>query len=991
MSRYSDYLNNKKMGKCNPSISNAICRQNAKITESNNNCTPWLNGVGQSSGNIVSYGNLACTNVTGVCPPAGASTSLGYPYTNSGGIPSPIGFTGPIGPIGPTGPSGATGPKGLDGAATNTGATGPTGSTGATGPRGTGSTGATGPTGPTGSTGATGATGPRGTGSTGATGPTGSTGSTGRTGSTGATGPTGRTGSTGSTGPTGSTGSTGPTGSTGSTGSTGPTGSTGSTGPTGSTGSTGSTGATGAIGATGATGATGDTGSTGATGATGPTGPAGPVGAGGALGYWGSFWSTVTQDNTDPVTVRPMTYNKADLDNLGVIYFDNSKIRVLNEGVYNIQFSAQIKKTDGGSDKIEIWFKKNGTDIPETNTAITVINQGDSVVAAWNYMLKLNANDYIEIVWHSIDVDMRLFADNTLAPHPDIPSVITTVQQVMYTQVGPTGVTGPTGTVNVIAGATGSIVIVDPSNTSVLKYSNVFQIVDISNINISANLIPSTTNTYTLGTETDRWREFFVGPGTINIEGPTGSINPGLLGSNLSGYVYTQYGFASPFINIGPDVSANAAVGALGGWHLFSDLKNAQGLPDLIAQQVDPSGGGYTDVSYSLIYGRTGTTGYTGYTGYTGKTGSTGATGATGVDGPALFTLNTSDSSKIKLTSSNSIKCIEGNGGEYYAYTTQSYPNNATFLTFTIPFIPSTEIDCQLSSIQGSSNYYGISFQGAPIVIDLASRGTLVAGDSFTIAITTNRAYYYQNGNLIYSSILNPSITGGLTAYFYGYDINDAITNIAFGYLATGATGPTGPTGSTGSTGATGVTGPQGPAGSNGSFPILLGYTGNNGFTGQYSGNPINYYIDNCNLGPITMTSLTQKNLVNVSFQAISATNNPITNMGATIMRNSVPMSGQPLIANSYNLANMSFSDVSFASDTFSSTTTPIALNSSLFSFSQTTGGGGGVKINSFTANMQVLDYSFSNLGPYYYAIRVQTDSDPIYFGNIILSNIRTT
>jgi hypothetical protein len=266
---------------------------------------------------------------------------------------------------------------------------------------------------------------------------------------------------------------------------------------------------------------------------------------------------------------------------------------------------------------------------------------------------------------------------------------------------------------------------------------------------------------------------------------------------------------------------------------------------------------------------------------------------------------------------------------------------------------------------------------------------TNVTGVCPPAGAVTSLGYPYINSGGIPSPIgftgpLGPTGSTGSTGSTGPKGLNGDATN-------TGATGPTGPTGVTGATGRAGATGPQGPTGSNGSFPILLGYTGNNGFTGQYPGNPVNYYIDSFNLGPITMTSLTQKNLIYASFQAINATNNPITNLAATIMRNSSPMSGQPIGTNSYNLANMSFSDVSFASDTFSSSTTPIGLNSSLFSFSQTTGGGGGVKINSFTANMQVLDYSFSNLGPYYYAIRIQTDSDPIYYGNVILSNIRTT
>ena len=203
------------------------------------------------------------------------------------------------------------------------------------------------------------------------------------------------------------------------------------------------------IGPTGATGSQGPTGPccTGPTGAAGPTGAQGPTGAGGALGYWGSFWSDVSQ-NLVGATGTAMTLNNTDPDSNGVSVVSNSRITVANQGVYNIQFSAQIDRISGtGNDSINIWFKKNGTNIPDSNTIVTVAGAAAAAktVPAWNYMLELNAGDYIEIFWYSIDINMRLSAFGVSGSIPAVPSVIATVQQVTYTQVGPTGFTGPTG------------------------------------------------------------------------------------------------------------------------------------------------------------------------------------------------------------------------------------------------------------------------------------------------------------------------------------------------------------------------------------------------------------------------------------------------------------------------------------------------------------------------------------------------------------------
>jgi hypothetical protein len=174
------------------------------------------------------------------------------------------------------------------------------------------------------------------------------------------------------------------------------------------------------------------------------------TGAGGASGFWGAFWSNQDQSAANTTTAYPITLNNTDPDSIGVSVVSNSRVTFANAGVYNIQFSAQADRVSGsGSDNIDIWFRKNGTDIPESNTVVTVAGGAASAktVAAWNYMLKLSAADYIELVWRTSDINLQLIheAAATSPTRPAIPSVIITAQQVMYTQLGPQGATGATG------------------------------------------------------------------------------------------------------------------------------------------------------------------------------------------------------------------------------------------------------------------------------------------------------------------------------------------------------------------------------------------------------------------------------------------------------------------------------------------------------------------------------------------------------------------
>lgn len=183
------------------------------------------------------------------------------------------------------------------------------------------------------------------------------------------------------------------------------------------------------------------------------------------IGYWGAFWSNVDQANAGATSVNFMTVNNSDPSNNGVqIGATSSQIKVLNAGVYNIQFSAQVDKTDGGKDTLEIWFAKNGVNIADSNSIYTMEGNPDKLIAVLNFMLPLNANDYIQIAWHSADTAMFLHHDVVGASptRPATPSVIITVQQVTNVLAGPTGATGPSGT-NGATGDTGATGPIGPS------------------------------------------------------------------------------------------------------------------------------------------------------------------------------------------------------------------------------------------------------------------------------------------------------------------------------------------------------------------------------------------------------------------------------------------------------------------------------------------------------------------------------------------------
>ena len=155
----------------------------------------------------------------------------------------------------------------------------------------------------------------------------------------------------------------------------------------------------------------------------------------GELGYYGMFYDTTTQPNSNTSAARAMKCNTTS-EAKGVSVDTNGVFTVDHSGVYNIQFSTQITKTDPGDDIIHIWFRKNGVDIPDSDTVYTVVGNNGKLVASLNYVETLAANSNIQIMWYSTDSSIILSAQTATGIIPGIPSVIVTFTPVQHIQQG---------------------------------------------------------------------------------------------------------------------------------------------------------------------------------------------------------------------------------------------------------------------------------------------------------------------------------------------------------------------------------------------------------------------------------------------------------------------------------------------------------------------------------------------------------------------------
>jgi hypothetical protein len=140
---------------------------------------------------------------------------------------------------------------------------------------------------------------------------------------------------------------------------------------------------------------------------------------------YGTFYDTNTQ--TAAAINTAYTVSLSNTDQSFGVYLSGTQITVSQEGLYNFEHSIQIDKTTGGKGLLYLWYAKNGTDVAESATRVRIEGSNSESVAAWNYVFKLAANDYIQYKWAVNDTGVQIARFAAAAPVPGIPSVIVTV------------------------------------------------------------------------------------------------------------------------------------------------------------------------------------------------------------------------------------------------------------------------------------------------------------------------------------------------------------------------------------------------------------------------------------------------------------------------------------------------------------------------------------------------------------------------------------
>lgn len=146
--------------------------------------------------------------------------------------------------------------------------------------------------------------------------------------------------------------------------------------------------------------------------------------------YYGIFAKTADQTPAAINTAYAVTLDTTEVSNGVSLGTPTSRIVVPQSGLY--QFSCTIQLTSGNflAKNIRFWFRKNGTDIPNSTRIVTSdINSGYVPISLAEFF-ELAANDYVELMFASTDTAVTIDAVAATGYAPAAPAVILEVTQV---------------------------------------------------------------------------------------------------------------------------------------------------------------------------------------------------------------------------------------------------------------------------------------------------------------------------------------------------------------------------------------------------------------------------------------------------------------------------------------------------------------------------------------------------------------------------------
>ena len=169
-----------------------------------------------------------------------------------------------------------------------------------------------------------------------------------------------------------------------------------------------------------------------------------------AAGYY--FVGGSTNNPSNSLAEKKLYYNQTIAQNGFTLVGTGTsatQVTATYSGVYQVYYKINYQKVNNTvAYEVRTWLMKNGVDIDYTTTIQTMDASSQWMQVSNQFVVSLNAGDYIEVVWYSPNANASsdiLDFINSSSPYPQVSSQTVLVTQISSGTAGPTGATGPTG------------------------------------------------------------------------------------------------------------------------------------------------------------------------------------------------------------------------------------------------------------------------------------------------------------------------------------------------------------------------------------------------------------------------------------------------------------------------------------------------------------------------------------------------------------------
>lgn len=124
--------------------------------------------------------------------------------------------------------------------------------------------------------------------------------------------------------------------------------------------------------------------------------------------------------------------NNAASFNSGITIASSTNVTVAVAGVYSINTSIQFSNSDANDHDATFWFRKNGTNIANSASKITVPKAADGgqMLAQVTIFESLSASDYVQLIWAVENTAVTLDYSAASGVIPEIPSLIFNMNRI---------------------------------------------------------------------------------------------------------------------------------------------------------------------------------------------------------------------------------------------------------------------------------------------------------------------------------------------------------------------------------------------------------------------------------------------------------------------------------------------------------------------------------------------------------------------------------